>query len=265
MQGRNAKCGEAQVLLDYLNSRPSNPFARLEARIPEVERRIRAELSGLLLEQQLAILQSIAEQPQSFYKAVLGSVRLFEIGSGLTNLKREYRHLLTAGWVEYDLRASQLSAVAYLWDVPSLKAIFDRGEPVWEVLLTNLGVGYEMKSAVKRMTYAICYGAGKEKVCTAACENGGDRDLALRFFELPQIVDLRAARKRKLDEIVRKRKAGEPIVAVTGECITERNPIRILAQLMQAIEFIVVYPAARIAMRHNVLTLWQHDGFSVGS
>jgi hypothetical protein len=261
--GAAAKCAEAQEVLDYLNRRAPHAFNKLLELLSAVEAQIRAELEGRSLQSQLDTLLTIAEQPQPFYKAVAGTVRLYETARGLTYLKSEYRHRLTKDWTEYDLTASQLSAAAYLWGVESLKAIFESGQSVWSVLLSELGANASLKPAIKQAAYALCYGAGDATIIEVIIEKGGTEELARRFLELLEVKELLEARERQLKEIIRKRRAREPIVSEVGEDIKDGNPIQVLARLMQAIEFRIIYPALKIAMEHDALVLMQHDGFSV--
>lgn len=263
------RCKEQADHLEMVNSVPARRFAVLRERAVQVIEVAKAELEGHALASQVEALESIYEQPQPFFKTVPGSVRIYEDRSRVTFLKRRYREMLTEGWIEYDLKASQLASAAYLWDVPLLKAVFERGESPWSFLIRELGATPEVKPALKKGIYGICYGAGQRKVFSEMMEQGATEELVNRFWSLPAVQELLDARKRQLDGIMERIRRGEELVSVTGaplvapkgEHITAQAR-SVLAQEMQTIELFILTPALRIAADENVLGFTQHDGFS---
>jgi hypothetical protein len=125
-------CPHAEFIQRYLNQLPRNRFTKIiNKNYQKAFSFAVRSLQGEKHQREIRILRRISLQPQPFYSASSNgnTARLFTKGH-IPDLKREVRQVLTAGWFEADLRASQLSICARLWRIEPLMRFLSKGKKV---------------------------------------------------------------------------------------------------------------------------------------
>jgi len=278
----DAGCDEAREIMAYMNDLKPNVFSKL---LRVNEREAYRVANGLPINERraaLATLHRIADQPVPFYTPSRAgrTVRLFDQGS-IATLKKEVRHALMAGCTDFDLVSSQLAVVASLWDVrvvrDSLREWDRAGRAVWDEFYDYLGIAPNVqafaKGTLKTALYALCFGASDpflKGVLTLGLTNGPveSRRDAYAFLDHPVIRALREARDRQIKRIISEGGARDVYGRwrpVEGKKTIEEGARSVLAQLAQATELHLVFPALELARttRDFQIILWQHDGFTV--
>jgi hypothetical protein len=271
-----ADCQEIREILMYLNSLPQNLFTTVVKenfeRAVLVAKAIKKPRSR---EYQLRLLHNIRDQPQGFYAPSKWgrTVRIYELGGGITNLKGDVRCALTAGWHEADLRSSQLAICAKQWGVPEVQEFLGKGRiSIWDTLGAHLNLNsdelIEAKPFFKVAIYSTCYGKQWNQIveCLGIALKmlQIQRDAAL-FFTHPLTKALLAARNAQMKKI---RNDGGAITVFGKELLIQKGVLdakQILAQQAQAAELHLLYPVFKMAAQTKefTITLFQHDGFSV--
>jgi hypothetical protein len=223
--------------------------------------------------EQLRLLRCIESQPQPFYSPSSegNTIRLFT-ASSIPNLQMDVRRALTADWVDLELRCSQLEICAALWNVESINNFLQSGENFWTHVLDAIGVSQSNWEVAKRELsprfYSICYGMELKHVrgtTALRLEKAGlDTHIANSFVNHPLTKTLFEAREEALKSIA---KAGGATTCF-GKCcaVSEtRQPRQIMAEVAQALELKLIYPAFRLAAetREFTIVLFQHDGFTL--
>jgi hypothetical protein len=273
-EGLPGECAEARFIQKYLNNLPPHLFSR------NVEKNYRCavqyafkELKGAELHRELRILKQIESQPQPFYSATSNgnSVRLFA-NESIPNLRSDVRKVFTQDWFEADLRCSQLGICAWLWDVTPLETFLQAGNNFWNHLCDYLDIPAEgikaVKPVLKAAVYSLCYGMEEHHIrgyLTTEFKKFGIPEKSFEFITEPHLNLMLEARER---EIVRITTAGgdktcyDKPLSVRGDF----HARHILAQLAQAWEMKIIFPAFRLAAEYPddfKIMLYQFDGFSV--
>ena len=124
------------------------------------------------------------------------------------------------------------------------------------------------KKEIKPSLYSICYGMELRHVKGTTAlrlkKAGLDTHIAAKFVTQPLIQELLAAREEALDSIA---KAGGARTCFDKWCAVSetRHPRQIMAEVAQALEMTLIYPAFRLAAdtREFTIVLFQHDGFTL--
>lgn len=267
-------CEHADNIRSYMNALRPNRFTRTVAENLHSARKAVFNLpEGRVKDAQFRILRHIESQPQSFYfpSADGNTVRL-NTSEAIPNLKSNVRRALTKGWEEADLRSSQFAICASLWQVPELLDFLKSGKSLWPHLLDYLGIPDEAreqaKPALKKVLYAMCFGMERPRLKALAAYRlvvaGLNKALFRTLQEEPLIVALLNARDIALERIAAD--GGAYTCYDQWKSVTEeRKPRDIMAEIAQAWEMKLIYPAFELAntTRAFVITLYQYDGFSV--
>jgi hypothetical protein len=268
------QCGHAKFIQRYLNSLDSNLFTKT------CKQNYRAafdyavyEYSGAQLHREHRILRHIAAQPQPFYSASPqgNTVRLFTSVS-IPDLKRDVRQVFTRGWLDGDLRCSQLSICAWLWKITPIMKFLQSGQSVWNYFFAEMGIPGELfaraKPVIKEALYSVCYGMQMSKLrgfipYQFACEEM-PKEFGQRFLAVPLVQTLldarRVAQRRVIDEGKAETCYGKILQLKEGTTVHS-----ILAQQAQSLEMYLIFPAFALADKTAdfKILLFQYDGFSV--
>jgi hypothetical protein len=267
------ECAEARFIQKYLNNLTPHLFSRnLENNYRCAVQYAFKNLKGAELHRELRILKQIESQPQPFYSATSNgnSVRLFA-NESIPNLRSDVRKVFTQDWFEADLRCSQLGICAWLWDVKPLKEFLQAGNNFWNHLCDYLDVPSEgikaVKPVLKEAVYSLCYGMEEHHIrryLTTEFKKLGIPEKSVEFITEPHLHLMLDAREK---DIVR-------ITAAGGDKTCYDKPLsvrgdfqarHILAQMAQAWEMKIIFPAFRLATENPddfKIMLYQFDGFS---
>ena len=237
----------------------------------------------------LELLDCIEESLKPMYKAVENTARLYPANASILGLPREYRKMLTKGWTEFDIKSSQLSIVSVLWGLPKTHQYLKEGNSIWDLFFDTFGDGGlnydEAKGFFKESLYSVIFGKEETKLCQMYDEVFGDNNGAL-FSDMWLIRELLDTREIKIQSIasvpgnkylsptlkteffVGMSKADTIEFKKTGVMpYAQRHRITsVMAQEVQTIEMLYLNPIFQYAEQNQnnfVITLWQHDGFSV--
>ena len=232
---------------------------------------------------QLGVLRGMEHQSVPFYKAVRRSARLYGANPSLLYLKREVRHLLTAGLPEADLTYAQCAICAYDWGVPAILDYLKGKPPLWKDSCRDLGQEYtpKCKGVLKEGTYASFYGSSRANVIAALEAGLGIPGIGEKFLQTPFMSVMCKARDIQLAAILKeggRRDCFGRWLALprwsSSRTKKEAHDLRmkearsILARCAQAYEMKLLAPVIEMAQTHDRnhgfrLMLWQHDGFSI--
>ena len=273
---RPGLCTEAKEIQAYLNNLPPNLFSRavsdhfakacdVASQLPR-SGKMSAELARRV---QLGILKAIESQPKPFYHATEeeNTVRLFAAQS-IPNLKGSIRRVLTSDWHEADLKSCQMAICARLWGIPELEDFLASRGSFWNFVCDQLAIPVQQREGfipfVKTAVYSICFGKERPHVQGALTRGCGERDRSLQFVQIPLIRTLFEAREKALLEIEKKGGMATPF-GKACEVSEERLPRQIMAEVAQAWEMKLIYPAFELARTAPdfTITLYQFDGISV--
>jgi hypothetical protein len=269
-----AGCEHAAVIRSYLNSLNSHLFTK------KVKENFRSALKatfnlpdGPVKDAQLRILAHINGQPQPFYfPSGQGHTVRLGTSEAIPNLKSTVRRALTIGWEEADLRSSQFVICARLWNDPVMLDFLRTGQPLWTRLFDSVGLKRDdhevVKPIFKDAIYSICFGMGRRHVkrfmASALVLARLDKRVCFRFMDDPLIEAVFRSRELALNRIKDEGGVMTPYdrwLSVTEE----RQPRDLMAELAQAWEMKLIYPAFELAQNTKdfTITLYQYDGFSV--
>ena len=271
--GAGIEIQETRDIMEYLNNLPPHLFNRmLVLNHEEAEKVARSLPNETTRRQQLALLKNIYEQPQPFYEpSGKGyTARIFGGGS-VTALKGVVRKAWTKGWVESDLRCSQLAINAMLWDVPEVTEFLrDRTKSIWTVLYDHMALNAEeavrAKPALKEALYSLCYGRKARHIgseLTNDLEKVGIKRRGGRFTRHPLMKALIKGRDRAMDKILRD--GGGYTCFGQWLSALDHKDRTILALISQAVELKIMHVVFEIAKKTTdfTITLFQHDGFAI--
>jgi hypothetical protein len=267
-------CKEAEAIRIYMNSLSSNLFTKALGQNFHGALKASFHLPNSLVKQaQLRILRHISGQAQPFYfPSEKGHTVRLMTSEAIPNLKSNVRRALTKGWEEADLRSSQFSICASLWQVPELLDFLKTGERLWNHLLEYLEISNDererAKPVLKKVLYATCFGMERKTIRNQSAYWLVVAGLQKHLFQNLQHEPLMAA-------LLEARDAALQTIALNGgaencygewKCVTEeRQPRDIMAEIAQAWEMKLIYPAFALARKTSdfTITLFQYDGFSV--
>jgi len=225
---------------------------------------------------QLIQLRAIADQPKPFYISAQRSVRLFTIGQSLQGLNRPLRKIVGAGWLEFDLRASQLAIIAVEWQIPFLYDLLTSGKNIWVNILRDISCGVEAKGALKKAMYATVYGMAEYNIPTelrSTYKNDNGHDISDESIELflrhPLFTTILQAREKQF-ALIKKNGGARDCFGRWISLDSAPSHRSVLAQVSQARELQLLEPVIEMANKEAKkdrsefrIVLWQHDGFSV--
>ncbi|MEH1955945.1 hypothetical protein [Nostoc sp.] len=278
---------EAEDLFEYMNNLPVHNFSKVinnnfdaallaAYRIKEPEkRRVQAE-----------VLNTIRDVLQPFYipSEKGNTVRIFPINYSIAMLQKNLRKIITKGWYEFDLASAQLAIAGKTWEIDEVQDFLRSGRKIWVELMNYYGIDalnlkennedeYEaIKKVLKDSLYSLMYGMTKGNLITFLNKGlikFGIKDGGKKFLKYPLMATLFDARERRMAELS-DCDSVETIFSKTlnikGTGAAREKCIRgIMAQQAQAVELYLLLPVLDLAKttKDFVITLWQHDGFSV--
>lgn len=255
-----------QQIAQYMNELPVGHFEDLlsEEAINRTMKVVNT-LPAQVREQQLNILNAIADQPKVFYRPSRNgnTDRLFGNGANITNLKKEVRKALTKDWVECDAKNLHLAIVAKLWNIDSLKEFLSLGKSFWFYIQNALQVeGEDSKKYIKEATYGLVYGMSKKNL-----EERLDSQLGMgmgkKFLNISLIKDILSARK----EVINYHMNTGEIEDCFGTkfAVTKENILSLLSRVCQSYELKLIHSLFKVTDSTNDfhITLYQFDGLSI--
>lgn len=286
---------DALYVAQYLNNLPSRAFTDIVQKNMEAARAVASnlifkpkrkmsaqqhkEIERSIRQVNLDILAEIEAQSQPIYKPADATVRLFTLTAHMGNLKTEVREVLTQGWVEVDLKSSQLAITATLWGVESVVNFLRQGGSIWREMFIqyDLAPDNDVKRIFKDALYAILFGADKKEVkkhITQKLHALGINQTGALFMEHWIIRDMLEARNKQIDRISELGGAYTVYGSwlsladnVSTNSISNKyyNVKSILAQQAQAVELKIITSLFRLAADSDdfTITLYQFDGVSI--
>jgi hypothetical protein len=289
-ESEKAGCVEARNLLVLLNGLPPNRFTTMLKHWEAAMARAK-ELDADLTARDpnsdhyyARILQEVKDYAQPFYHPVERSLRAFATGYSIQNLHADLRAILCQDWHECDLVSAHLSICASIWNVPLVKAFLVAGCSIWGTLADDYSrpANPELKAVLKKALYALVYGDSKRNITMWLRKAGLDEAV---FYAHPVIASMYSARQGVMARIKNDNGARdcfgrwintlhsvackEVVDGVETDGKREELDVKsILAQMSQAMEFRILYPAVELAMQQTgdegfAILLWQWDGFSM--
>ena len=241
----------------------------------------------------LEILDCIEENLKPMYKGVENSWRLYPANASILGLPRTYRKEICKGWTEFDIKSSQLSIVSVIWNMPNIKTFLKEKKSVWKLFFNTFdceGLNYDdTKKFFKESLYSIIFGKEANKLAKMYDDIFG-LGAGQKFLDIWLIKELLEARENeilriskmpngkyfspaKVGEIrpyffVGMSKGNQKEYAQTGimPYIQRKRITSAMAQEVQMLEMMLLNPLFDLAEKNTknfVITLWQHDGFSV--
>ena len=241
----------------------------------------------------LETLNCIEETLKPMYKGVENSWRLYPANASILGLPRTYRKEICKGWTEFDIKSSQLSIVSVIWNVPSIKKFLEQKNSVWDLFFDTFDcevLNYDdSKKFFKESLYSIIFGKEADKLALMYDEVFG-LGAGQKFLDMWLIKDLLEARENEILRLSRMPNGKYLSPAKVGEIkpyffvgmskgnqkefertgvmpYTQRKRITsAMAQDIQMLELMILNPLIDLAQKkanNFVITLWQHDGFSV--
>jgi hypothetical protein len=283
---------DATFVGNYLNNLPSRAFTEIVQKNLEAAREVarnivfkpkrkiseanRLDIEARLRETNLDILTEIEAQAQPLYKPSENTVRLFTITAHMGNLKSEVREALTQGWLELDLKSSQLVITATLWGVTEVIEFLNQGGNIWREMFTHYGIPLDedVKKAFKTALYAIIFGAETSDVqrhLTKALKALGIKQSGSLFIQHRLIQAMLKGRDKEIDRINTLGGAytvyNEWLSVVDSDVSTDNAHTvkNILAQQAHAVELKVISTLFYLAAGNDdfTITLYQFDGVSI--
>lgn len=270
----------------------------IDKNIPDVELAIknRVDLDETKKKSYLRMLDILKEGNPPVLRGVKKSCRLYYNGASISGLSSQYRKMLCKGWTEFDIKSSQLAIVSREWGIDSIyNFLNDKNNSVWNLFYQAFSVPLkeqdETKKFFKITLYSIIFGKAEDKLCNMYDEKFG-KGAGDQFSELWLIRNLIDAREAKIDQLANlpggKYKSfatdhqySQRYYFKTGMNEDElkefektgimpysqrRRITSAMAQEVQMREIVVLNSIFDLAEKNKnnfVITLWQHDGFSV--
>lgn len=251
----------------------------------------------------LEIVDCLREVRKPMLHGVQNSWRLYDEGVSITGLPRQYRKMLCKGWTEFDIKSSQLAIVSSKWNIPSIHKFLSDRNSVWELFFDIFPVPSheydETKRFFKESLYSVVFGKQEASIAVEYDKLFGT-GAGAKFSGIWLVRDLFDAREREIDRLanipqgryyslaagispspnnyfktgmskgeqLKYKQSLEGTEGQTGEMpYTQRKRITsVMAQEVQMIEMAILSPVIDLAEKNSknyVITLWQHDGFSV--
>lgn len=285
---------ESQGLLEYMNNLPTNSFSKIiEANFDSTLIAASNLQDPLSKRVQVEILLTIKDELRPLYKPSIkgNTVRIFPFNASIPMLRRDLRKKLCKGWYEFDLANSQLAIIGKTWGVTEVQDYLLANRKVWVELFAHFGIDattlkvenpdkYEgIKKVFKDNLYSTIYGMTLTNVIKdidKRLEVWGLLRAGKHFVSFPLIKTLFTTREERMSYLSSVGKSqtifGKELVVTGGfnskgdPHVNRRESLRsILAEEAQAMELYIMLPVLDLAKSTNdfLITLWQHDGFSV--
>jgi hypothetical protein len=270
------QCDAAQRVLAYMNVPRSRLFRQKveenrDAAFSAAERVDEGRTGASRVDAELRLLNRIALQPQPFYapSKAGNTVRLSALNPSMVRLSNSVKAALIEGWATFDLRHAQLAIIAKDWGLDDVVALLR--DPTFDLWgsLTSLfpSVAPERaKRAVKTALYSLCYGAARKNVSHAlANELGVEHRTAARFFK-HRVTEAIGAYRTAVGDVILAAGGVRDCFERWIPCIRRGDVLSVMAQHSQSQEMQLLLPAITVAEERRkelVITLWEHDGFSM--
>ncbi len=252
--------------------------------LPETKKKVYLELVDCLREIRKPMLHGVKN-----------SWRLYDEGVSITGLPRQYRKMLCKGWTEFDIKSSQLAIVSSIWNIESIHTFLSDRNSVWDLFFNVFPVPDdrydETKRFFKESLYSVVFGKLEANIAKEYDDLLG-MGAGTKFSNIWLVRDLFDAREREINRLANQPNGRYYSLAAgmssspnnffrtgmsKGELLkyeengempyTQRKRITsVMAQEVQMIEMAILYPVIDLAEKNSknyVITLWQHDGFSV--
>ena len=243
----------------------------------------------------LEIIDCLTEIKKPMLHGVKNSWRLYDEGVSITGLPRQYRKMLCKGWTEFDIKSSQLAIVSSKWNIPTIHKFLSERNSVWDLFFNVFPVStneYEdAKRFFKESLYSVVFGKAESSIAKDYDKIFG-LGAGKKFSDIWLVRDLFDAREAEINKLanVPQGRYYSLVAGLTcnpnnffktgmskGELkkfeetgvmpYTQRKRITsAMAQEIQMIEMAILTPIIDLAEKNSeyyVITLWQHDGFSV--
>ena len=231
----------------------------------------------------LAVLRCVRDAPKPLYQMSNRecSVRIFPATASMLTLPTAVRRALTRDWHELDLQSSQFAIAASEWRVTEVLQMLNQGYDVWTDISETFSLGASewatVKPAFKRALYSGLFGMDQPALKAQLTRSLRGTPLealgpgaAQMFTDHHVIAEMLEHRDQMLNGIEESGGAidcfGREIEIREGSSKSDSVSARsVLAQLAQATELSLVYPALEVVRKQRDLhlVLWQHDGFSL--
>lgn len=267
-------CEHAELIRTYMNTLKPNLFTtKVRENFGSALKATFNLPNNPVRDSQLRILRHINGQPQPFYfPSDKGNTVRLSTREAIPNLQSDVRRALTKGWEEADLRSSQFAICASIWNVPELLDFLRTGKSLWKRFFDYLRLAPEecaiAKDVIKTTIYSICFGMARHSLKWTIGDNldaeGLDKSIADKLLDEPIIKALLDARDVALERIAEE--GGAMNCYNHWRPVTDkRRPRKIMAEIAQAWEMKLIYPAFELAQQTSefTITLYQYDGFSV--
>ena len=294
---RKVRQGAAKIF-DYMMRVDIKHFIKIiDSNIDTVELAIknRIDLAETKKKVYLETIDCLREIRKPMLHGVKNSWRLYDEGVSITGLPRQYRKMLCKGWTEFDIKSSQLAIVSSRWNIPSIHKFLSDRNSVWELFFNVFPVPAdeydETKRFFKQSLYSIVFGKLEANIAKEYDHLFGT-GAGARFSKIWLVRDLFDAREIEINRLANAPQGRHYSLAAgmfssvnnyfkTGMSLKEiqqyektgimpytqrRRITSVMAQEVQMIEMAILNPVIDLAAKNSknyVITLWQHDGFSV--
>ncbi len=294
---RRVRKGAEKIFLYMMKVDIKHFIKIIDSNIDTVEQHVleQIDLAETKKKVYLEIVDCLREVRKPMLHGVNNSWRLYDEGVSITGLPRQYRKMLCKGWTEFDIKSSQLAIVSSKWNIPSIHKFLSERNSVWDLFFDVFPVEPneydETKRFFKESLYSVVFGKQEASIAVEYDKLFGT-GAGAKFSAIWLVRDLFDAREREIDRLANIPQGRYYSLAAgispspnnyfktgmskgelkkfeeTGTMpYTQRKRITsVMAQEVQMIEMAILSPVIDLAeknSRHYVITLWQHDGFSV--
>lgn len=255
---------------DYLHTLPFGLFAKqIPERIAEAREYVKHDthMDDLEKTRQYRILRRIEDNPQPVYRPgqSMRNARLFAFDS-LCDVERHVRRILCRGWHEVDAVNCFPAIAARVWHIEQLQTIIDRGDDVWNVIASELGIPRSewdaMRDAVKEAGCRLLCGGRIDKTNENVLWKHGVPGMVKDSLTLMSIV--RAVQRVKR-HVRAEGGTQTPMGWIALTCPKDDVVRSHLSNVLAAYELALLAPCQEVAAQSQdfTITIWQHDGFSI--
>jgi len=271
-----ARDPQVESVLNYLNGLDPMLFECLKGNYEDAMKVVQLLPDPQSQANQARLLSRVARAPKPFYSPVKNSARIYCSGPSFPYLKGVVRDAFTKGWVQIDLKQSQLMIISERWGLGCIREYLDEiNHGIWRDLAEKLEVDYseELKGEFKKALYSLIFGSTRKKTLD-------DRLKPLTFdqknrFLKHELVDMVvrgfSLRRKKLktrgflvDAFGKEMAIGKVDKKDFGHRLRS-----IVAAEAQSFEFAILAPVIEYAKSTQgeesplVVTGWLHDGLWV--
>ncbi len=275
-------CEPAKYIGCYMNSLPINGFTRIAQNIQSARDEVAKIKNPHVRRQQTLILDAIEESPKPVYKPTANTDRLFGYGANITNLKKNVRKVLTAGWIEADLENAQLAIISKIWNIPELKSYLEQGKSLRKDLTSYLHLDSikdedrkdEIKGLIKDRIYGLVFGTSQDRILngkesendpgfTKDMERFGITNAGQKFLDHPLVKLILKARGQYQKQVLH---AGYLLDAFGKvHSVNRKNLLSKIARQAQSWEMAIIYSIYELTNETDAFTIqcYQFDGVSL--